>query len=72
MPYLMVVFVFNVLMLEVVVCFLDIGGITDYHCLNFLLIIIQLIIPKLYLSQMSAYSSLAYRQFGHLRMRLYT
>jgi len=44
----MVVFVFNVLMLEVVVCLVDIGGITDYHCLNFLLITIQLIIPKLY------------------------
>jgi len=45
----MVVFVFNVLMLEVIVCFVDIGGITDHHCLNFLFIFIQLsIIPKLY------------------------
>ena len=68
----MVVFVFNILMLEVVVCLVDIGGITDYHCLNFLIITIQLIIPKLYLSQISAYSSMAYRHFEHLRIRSLT
>jgi hypothetical protein len=25
----------------VIVCFVDIGGIVDYHCLNFLFIIIE-------------------------------
>ena len=48
MPYVMVFLMFNGLMLEVVVCFVDIGGIADRHCLNFLFIIIQLIILKLY------------------------
>ena len=32
-------FVFSELRREVVVCFVDIGGIDDYHCLNFLFII---------------------------------
>ena len=35
----MVFMVLNGLMREVVVCFVDIGGIIDHHCLNFLFII---------------------------------
>jgi hypothetical protein len=33
---------FNVLRSEVNACFVDIGGIVDHHCLNFLFIIEQL------------------------------
>ena len=35
--YVAVFFVFNELMWEVIVCFIDIGGIAYTHCLNFLL-----------------------------------
>ena len=35
-------FMFNVLRSEVNACFVDIGGIVDHHCLNFLFIIEQL------------------------------
>ena len=36
---LSLIFVFNELRWEVIVCFVDIGGIVDHHCLNFLFII---------------------------------
>ena len=36
MPYVMIFFVFNKLGEGMVDCFLDISGITDHHCLNFL------------------------------------
>jgi len=38
MPYVVVFIVFNVLRREVVVRFVDIGGIVEIHCLNFLFI----------------------------------
>jgi len=39
MSYVMVhFFVFSELRLELIVCFVDIGGIVDHHCLHFLII----------------------------------
>ena len=38
-PYVVVFFVFDYLMWKMIVWFVDIGGIVDYHCLNFLFII---------------------------------
>jgi hypothetical protein len=44
-PYIIVYFIFNDLGQEVLVHFVDIGGIVDHHCFtkcNFLLIIVQI------------------------------
>ena len=40
MSYVVVFFMFNDLRWEVFVCFVNIGGIVDHHCSNFLIIII--------------------------------
>ena len=40
--YVVVFLMFNDLRLEVIVCFVDIGGIVYRHCLNFLFIIVSL------------------------------
>ena len=39
-PYLVICFVFTSLKWEVVVCFVDFGGIVDHHCVNFLFILL--------------------------------
>ena len=43
MSYVINFFVFNDLRWDVIVPFVDIGGIEDHHCLNFLFIIVNIL-----------------------------
>jgi hypothetical protein len=38
MTYVVIFLVLNGFRLEIVICFVDIGGIVDHYCLNFLFI----------------------------------
>ena len=50
MSYVTVCFMFNYFMWEMIVTFIDIGGVVDHHCLNFLFVSKNLECPNIQVS----------------------